>query len=325
MITSWLVYNVVVAGLLGLAGVALERFLRQYGIPTRMVWASVLVGSVAVPLLSLAGVGPEPGAGVASRVLGVIPAGSLDAVDTTVSRLDAADGLALGLWLTASVIVAALFVFSLVAMVARRRRWSVRTVGGCPVMVSEDTGPAVAGFFRSVIVLPRWALQVDDQLRGLMLEHEREHVRAGDPRLLLTATLLLLYMPINPLIWWQMRRLRLAVEVDCDARVLRRHHADLPTYGRLLLEVGARASGCRLPVASFSSPASTLEARIRAMTTRRPRRHAARSLAFLVAAGAVTVGAAFVPSPGAVYCALGHPNAECSAGHGPTVSCTDGK
>ena len=52
------------------------------------------------------------------------------------------------------------------------------------------------------------------------MAHERSHLDAGDPRLIALAVTLLVLMPWNPLLWWQFRRLRRAIEVDCDTRVL---------------------------------------------------------------------------------------------------------
>ncbi|UUZ52386.1 hypothetical protein LP419_22985 [Massilia sp. H-1] len=43
---------------------------------------------------------------------------------------------------------------------------------------------------------------------------------ARDPQLLGLALLVLVAMPWNLPMWWQLRRLRHAIEVDCDARVL---------------------------------------------------------------------------------------------------------
>src|SRR5262249_47224216 len=115
----------------------------------------------------------------------------------------------------------------------RRRRWVRVEVDGVPVLVSGDTGPAVVGLLRSCIVLPRWAVDADPEARRLVLEHEQEHVRAGDPRLIALALVAAALMPWNPAVWWQLRRLRLAVEVDCDARVLRRR-GDVRAYGAVL-------------------------------------------------------------------------------------------
>jgi TonB family protein len=99
-----------------------------------------------------------------------------------------------------------------------------------------------------------------------MLLHEGEHVRAGDTRLVLAGLLLLAAAPWNIPLWWQFRRLREAIELDCDARVLKRA-PDARRYGSLLLEVGRRRT-VPVMVVALADPPSFLERRIRLITTR---------------------------------------------------------
>jgi TonB family protein len=98
-------------------------------------------------------------------------------------------------------------------------------------------------------------------------------VRAGDGRLLLTALLLLCAAPWNAALWWEWRRLRQAVETDCDRRVLR-SQPDVRRYGTLLLEVANRTRRHALPMAAFAEPRSFLERRLRMMTNREARNRA---------------------------------------------------
>ena len=86
--------------------------------------------------------------------------------------------------------------------------------------MSDDIGPAVIGFWRPEIVVPKWLLCADQHVMRLALAHESEHVRARDPLLLLAGTVAIVLLPWNLPLWWQWRRLRLSIEVDCDARVL---------------------------------------------------------------------------------------------------------
>jgi len=120
-------------------------------------------------------------------------------------------------------------------------------------------------------------------------------VHAGDPPLLAAAAVVAALLPWNAALWYQLRRLRLAVEVDCDRRVLRRH-PDVARYGALLLEVGRRAPGPALPLAALTSPTS-LERRIRTMTTPRPRHALARGLALLGTSALAAAAALVVPQP----------------------------
>src|SRR5207302_5577204 len=114
------------------------------------------------------------------------------------------------------------------------------------------------------------ALQLGERERRLMLAHEDEHIRARDPWLLAGGAAVLLLTPWNPLVWWQVRRLRLAVEMDCDARVLARD-GDAPAYGELLLRVGQRRARLPLGAPALGEPVSFLGRRIRRMVTALPR------------------------------------------------------
>ena len=168
---------------------------------------------------------------------------------------------------------------------------STRTPFGASrrVFVSKNVGPAVTGLWRPRIVVPGWALEITPSQRELMLLHEEEHVQAGDPRLLAWGLLAVVLAPWNPALWWQLRRLRLAVEVDCDARVLRRA-ARAPEYGELLLHVGRRRGQLALGTAALGEPVSFLERRIRRMATVLPRWRWLGALGgFAVATGAVVV------------------------------------
>jgi TonB family protein len=103
-----------------------------------------------------------------------------------------------------------------------------------------------------------------------MLAHEDEHVRARDPWLLAGGTAALVLAPWNPALWWLLQRLRLAVEMDCDARVLARGHG-VPDYGELLLQVGQHRAHRPLMAAALGEPRSFLERRILRLAARLPR------------------------------------------------------
>jgi bla regulator protein blaR1 len=290
MMLSWMVYAVALSALLGLAALGLERALLARGAPVRWVWVLAIAGSLLLPFVSAgppvgAPRGGPPGAAVG---LGSIEAyagakvGAGAAVPAAAGRLDRA--LAVG-WALGSLGLLCAFGLSAATLRRMRRGWRRARIDGEPVLVSESTGPAVIGFLRSEIVLPAWVLEWEGRTQRLLLDHEREHLYAGDPRLLLGALAALALVPWNPALWWQVRRLRLAVEVDCDARVLRRPR-DPRSYGLLLLETGRRAGSGWLAVAAFSEPSSFLERRIRILAGSRPR--AGRPLA-LALGGAVAL------------------------------------
>ncbi|HEU4653702.1 MAG TPA: DUF3471 domain-containing protein, partial [Steroidobacteraceae bacterium] len=83
--------------------------------------------------------------------------------------------------------------------------------------------------------------------------------------LLTIALCLLVFMPWNVPLWWQLRRLRYAIEVDCDTRVLRSGRA-VEEYGETLIQVGQRRSTYIGAVAAMSESVSFLERRIALMT-----------------------------------------------------------
>src|SRR5207247_28764 len=122
------------------------------------------------------------------------------------------------------------------------------------------------------------------------------HIRARDPWLLAGGAAVLLLTPWNPLVWWQVRRLRLAVEMDCDARVLARD-GDAPAYGELLLRVGQRRARLPLGAPALGEPVSFLGRRIRRMVTALPRwRWAGAAAGGLIAVAAV-IAACEAPWP----------------------------
>lgn len=292
---AWLVYTVVVSALLGLAALAADAALTSRGRPVRWVWATALVGSLAAPLW--AWLRPAKSVAVEEAVVGpVIPQPAtvwLDAAATASSR--SWDGVLLGVCIAASLALVAVLVAAHVRLTVARRGWGRDRVDGVPVYVSRDVGPAALGFFGGSIVIPEWALRLEERLRRLMLLHESEHVRAGDPRLLGLGLAVVAAMPWNPVVWWLLRRLRLAIELDCDARVLRRE-PDPRGYGVLLLEVGRRISGTGLVAAALAEPQSFLERRLRRLVGSRPRGWA-RALAGSGAAVVLTVLACEAPEP----------------------------
>jgi hypothetical protein len=304
MIAPWMLYCAAVGLLLAGGALALERALRACALPTRWAWLGALLLTLALPAAML--VLPR-GAPPAAPQRTAAPAGlagermdpaELPLTGASRPRVDLAAldrPLLLG-WGAAS--GATLLALLAMAAVLRRRRsgWRAAELAGVPVLISRDTGPAVVGLVRSRIVLPEWAAGADPERRDLLLEHESEHLRAGDPRLLAVGLAALVLAPWNPAVWWQLRRLRLAVEIDCDARVLRRR-GDVRAYGSLLLEVGRRAGGSALAVAAFSEPASFLERRIRIMTQPRERSPWTRAAGFGALALALGAAACETPAP----------------------------
>jgi TonB family protein len=307
MILRWMVYAGTVALLLGLAALALERVVRQRGRPVRWLWAGALAGSLLLP----AAVATVPAPSRAGRSAGAASASATAQEGTggtgawrmdpggVVPRWGARlDGWLLAGWAGASASASAALTLLASALALRRRarRWSPRTVDGVRVWVAPDAGPAVVGFLRSRIVLPEWILERAPAERALVLAHECEHLRARDPWLLLGALVVAAAFPWNPALWWQVRRLRDAVEVDCDARVLRRG-VDPRAYGRVLLDVTQRGVAHRLVVAALSGSHSSLERRFRLMFAPPPRSWRTRAVRAAALASALVLAACLTHRP----------------------------
>jgi hypothetical protein len=338
MVASWMLYAAAVAALLAAAAAAVDRALRAGGRPTRLVWLASLLASLAVPAAApwRPAAAPSPtiavpappaasgGSGdwARARRLGLTALAPRDDVPAR-ERWAALDRPLLAAWGASSAAVLGWLLLSHRALRRRRRRWRADAVLGAPVLVSPDMGPAIVGVVRPRIVLPAWALALDGDRLALMLAHEGEHARARDPIVLAAATVAAALVPWSPAAWWQLARLRLAVEVDCDRRVLRRH-PDTHTYGALLVDVAERArSGApasRLVAAALAAPITSLERRIRIMTSRPPRRAALRAASLAAVAAALLVVACRAPRP-ALPLAFGRaPVAEASTAGPPAPS-----
>ncbi len=146
----------------------------------------------------------------------------------------------------------------------RSRAWRRTTIDGVAVYKSANTGPAVFGLLRPRIVVPGWLARLPARQRRLAIAHERAHLDGRDPWLLAAAFGLLCAMPWNPALWWMLRRLRGAIEIDCDARVLR-SGCDLAEYGETLVAVGQHQSGHSWAMAAMVPSTSFLERRIQIM------------------------------------------------------------
>ncbi len=163
-------------------------------------------------------------------------------------------------------------------------------------MISDDIGPAVVGFFRPVIVLPAWAMQESDDRRRLLIAHERQHLSAGDQRVLALAYFIAVALPWNVVVWWMIVRLRHAIEIDCDARVILEQQS-VRAYGELLIDVSRRPARRALGLTGFTESPSNLERRLMALTTQMPRRRKHTVAVLAATLGLATFIACEVPRP----------------------------
>lgn len=273
---------------------AMDDGLRRLGRPARWVWLAALAAPPA--LLLVPRILPAGAEGVLGPVAVVELPGLVvgDGAGSAVGLwLEA--GLA-GIWLFGSLGLAALLVRMHGRLLRERRRWAASTVAGRDVYLSADRGPAVAGVVRPWIVLPRWALSLPRRELDLVVLHEEEHVRARDTQLLAAALLFVVLTPWNPVTWLALRALKVAMEVDCDRRVLRRA-PDPEAYGGSLISVAARSSGLSLGLAAFTERRRSLKTRIIAMTRKHSRWTPLRTALLAFVAVLLGVQACSVESP----------------------------
>jgi hypothetical protein len=311
MMLAWMVYVVVVSLVLGAAAFAAERAAQMSKAPTRWLWAASLLVSVLLPLAAVSVsirapvAGPKVGLSYSepSRLLPLfqLPASRVRPstwLATNVEPIAAApgvDAILIRLWGAASGVILLGILVSGVQLRRRQRGWAVGMMAGVPVHMSDDVGPAVVGLIQPRIVVPRWIGEATPETQALVLAHEQSHLDAGDARLLALAALLIAAAPWNLPLWWQLRRLRFAIEVDCDARVLKGGH-DLSRYGETLIMVGERQSRHFAVVAAMSESRSFLEQRIRKMLWK-PNKFAWASAMALAGLGFVLAASAAQVSP----------------------------
>ncbi|MES2521838.1 MAG: M56 family metallopeptidase [Gemmatimonadota bacterium] len=285
-----MIVSVLFAALVALAAFAAEHALRVLRRPTRAPWVVALAVAVVWPLVApvasrLMPVEPEPVAAVSLQPAWIIGGELATAATAWTERVD---NVAVWLWALAS---GALLLQVLLATSALRRARNGATphvIDGEPVLVTESLGPAVVGLRNPRIVVPEWLLELDAPLRDLVLRHEREHCRAGDARLVWMGVFATALVPWNPVVWFMTRRLRLAMEIDYDARTLRGTDSH-QQYGKLLLLIAGRQSSARL-VPMLAESSSNLARRIAAMRQTNPGYRGPRAIAL----GAVAVGAVLV-------------------------------
>jgi beta-lactamase regulating signal transducer with metallopeptidase domain len=199
-------------------------------------------------------------------------------------------------WRMASIALALVILASGAHLSWRRRRWDRGHMAGTAVYVSEDCGPAVVGFLRPHIVVPRWLTKLSPEEQELVIAHERSHLAAYDTQLLTIAVCLLACMPWNLTLWWQLRRLRLAIEIDCDARVLSRGYP-VARYSETLIRVGERQSASyAVTIAGYGSK-SFLEQRIHNMLRKKTRHARVSALALACLGVGLAVCAAEIAPP----------------------------
>src|SRR5688572_9427137 len=275
---AWMLYVIMVTLLLSIGAFVAERAVRLRRGRTRWIWITAIVASLALPTVVASVTVQLPNvmsATVAEKVV-VLREVTTQALSPVMWVSGSAaepsgwrdfDGALTNLWRAASGAMLLALLAAGAHLAWRKRRWPQDTVAGAQVYVTEGVGPAVVGLLRPRIVVPRWVTMALPRHQSAVIAHEQSHLEARDPQLLTLALALLVFMPWNLPLWWQLRRLRYAIEVDCDARVLR-GGIDPAHYGETLITVGERQSAYIGAVAAMSESKSFLEERIRIMISK---------------------------------------------------------
>jgi bla regulator protein BlaR1 len=304
---AWMLYVVMVTLLLSISALVAERAARLKRGRSRWIWITAIVASLAIPTI-IASVSVQlpnvVSPAVAQKVV-VLREATTQALSPVMWISGSAaephgwrdfDTLLTTVWRAASVAMLLALIASGAHLFLRKRRWETSTLAGASVYVTDNVGPAVVGLLRPRIVVPRWVTLALPSHQSAVIAHEQSHLDAHDPQLFTFALALLVFMPWNLPLWWQLRRLRYAIEVDCDARVVA-GGLDPAHYGETLITVGERQSAYVGAVAAMSESRSFLEERIRIMLSKPVRWRRAGTAALAGVSLALTALAAQVSPP----------------------------
>lgn len=305
----WIIYVVFVSTLLGIAALAAEQRAHLRRKTSRWYWIAAIVASLLIPTV-IASVSVQlpdifsPSVSQKMIALREVTSSHLSPMVWISGNLSHGsdyrnfDPLVKQLWLALSALLLCGLLASGAHLLWRKRQWTKGTLLKTSVLITDDVGPAVVGLVDPQIVIPRWIIDASPEQQRAVIAHEQSHLDAGDPRLLTVALCLLVFMPWNLPLWWQLRRLRCAIEVDCDARVLRAGQS-LTSYGDTLIAVGQRQSGYIGSVAGMSESTSFLEKRIKIMVTKPAKWWRISAIAFGLASCCLVAVAAQVSPPNA--------------------------
>jgi multidrug efflux system membrane fusion protein len=283
MISSFAAYLLLVSILLACGGWWTEHTFLVRRWPRRFLWLATLSASVLFPVAMALSVRPATPAPVLppyqvdfvpSRATQPVQAPlpvqtevALAARPATAARSPirlSRDQLIAILWVSSSIGTAAWYLLAAIRLARLAARAPSTAVEGVTVRRTLAVGPAVFGVFRPVILWPRWLEEAPAGTRAAAIAHERQHLAAGDPLLLATGLFLVLLAPWNPALWWQLQRMRFAIEADCDRRVVDRG-TDEQAYALALLQIAQARAADGAGLAVLMSTPSWLERRVRTL------------------------------------------------------------
>jgi len=275
---------------LGLGGAAaLVDYAQPTHLPRRWLWFGTIVLSVIVPVCSL--LNRSPGAiRILGRTIAVLRDPTASAGEFGIARdvhwLLSNGPFRLVIEPAWAIITVLLFAFAAAhAWVAWRALGAGEITGvadDARIIRTDNIGPAATSLGRRAILLPRWVFALPLRDRRYVVQHELEHIRRKDDVLLFAGgALVALFSWILPL-WWQWRRFLVAIETDCDQRVIAALGGPLE-YGELLLRVSQAMGNQSVVRPALLGRPGALERRLRSLLDHSPRSLSARALAMAVA------------------------------------------
>ncbi len=320
MIALWMLSAILFTTFLAVAAWCGERALRSAGRPARGMWlfgvAAGTLWPVLVPLLRRLRPVHEPTT-VGVALLDAVRIAP-DQFNAGTSWLPVLDRALLGVWILASMLLVLRYLAAWRTVSALRQSAESAVVDGIDVLVSQDLGPAVVGVRDAAVLVPRAVLDLAAPLRALVLRHEEEHRRARDTWVLLALAIAVAVMPWNLPLWWIARRARLALEVDCDERVLAAG-GSATRYVQVLLLAAQRTSAAPLTPMLVAS-LTHLERRIVAMQNRIAQESQGRRTLRVAGATAACVVALAVAAASPIAGQTPTPRPTDTGSHRPTVA-----
>jgi bla regulator protein blaR1 len=306
---AMMIYVLAMGVLLSIAAWIAEYAARQRGTSRRWIWLVTIVASIVLPLIISSVSVRVPALITQVDSLKPIALREATSVHVPVAVFDLGmpilkakphrfDVVFHILWFGVSLIMLVALILSGCLLYRRKRNWALGTVGHISVLIAPDVGPAVVGLLQPRIVVPAWLLRESPARQQYVLAHEQSHLDARDPQMLTIALCLLVAMPWNLALWWQFHRLRRAIEVDCDARVLHGGR-DVAEYCETLIQVGQNQSSYIGAVAAMSESGSFLEQRIKIMLLKPGKWARLSALAMIGLSVGMAAFAAQVTPPGA--------------------------
>jgi len=154
-------------------------------------------------------------------------------------------------------------------------------------VTSQSISPFVFGFFRRTLILPEYVFSLPENQRTLLIEHELIHIKRYDPQIVLFFSFCSALFCFNPFIRYYEKRFIQAMELNCDAEVIKTFPDEKSDYAHTLIASLKCASNNKNSdlLTSFTGTQlskSDFEQRIRASMSTTDKRQVSAKVKFLI-------------------------------------------